>query len=165
MSDRTNGNNDGPERIEDRIKTRQEDLREDLDALEDKVSPENLKRQAAERVDEATDAVKERAVDLTREAGDTVRHRVDDVSDRFRSGESMSTWSLLGLAAIIGVGLLVTRGSRGRDAGRGDRDRMRGGHDAGGNPGWAGRDAGRVDPDDLREPRDAARAYPRTPRG
>lgn len=119
MSDRTNGN-DNPDEIETRIRATQDDLRSDLDALEDKVSPENLKRQAQERVEDTTDAVRDKAVEATREAGEAVRERIDDYSERFRNDDRMSAMSLLGLAAVIGIGLLLTRGS--------DRGRRDGGH-------------------------------------
>lgn len=107
MSDRTNG--DTPDDIENRIRATQDDLRNDLDALEDKVSPENLKRQAKERVDETSEAVRDKALETTRQVGDTVRSRIEETSERFRNDDRMNAMSLLGLAAVIGLGLLVTR--------------------------------------------------------
>ena len=114
MSDRTNDANTSPEDIESRIESKQNDLKKDIDALEDKVSPENLKAQARERIDEAGDQVKEKAVDATKQVGDRVRDRIDDVSERFQQGDRMPSMSLIGLVAVIGIGLLLSRGSRGR---------------------------------------------------
>src|SRR5699024_6206642 len=85
------------------------------DALEEKVSPENLKREAQARMDDTTDMIKERAVETTRHAGEAVRDRIDDMTEDFRRGDRMSTLSLIGLAAVIGVGLLLTREPRHRD--------------------------------------------------
>ena len=115
MSDQRKDDDQSPEQIESRIRSTQDDLRHDLDALEDKVSPENLKRQAKERMDETTEMLKEKAVETTRHAGEAVRHKIDDVTDGFRKGERMSTMSLIGLVAVIGIGLLLTRESRHRD--------------------------------------------------
>lgn len=103
-----------PEEIENRIKGKQTELRNDINALEEKMSPENMKAQARERMDEAKEQVKERAVDTTRQAGEAVREKIDDASERFRRGENMPSLSLLGLAAVIGIGLLLVRGSRNR---------------------------------------------------
>lgn len=107
---------DATREIESRIQHKQNDLRNDIDALEDKLSPENLKAQARERADQAKEQVKERAVDMTRQAGETVRQKIDDASRRFRTNDKMEmpSMSLLGLAAVIGIGLLLIRKSRDR---------------------------------------------------
>ena len=107
--------NDSPRDIEDRIHGTQKDLKKDIDALETKMSPENLKAQARERVDDATEQIKERAVDTTRQAGEAVRDRIDEAGERIRTSDRMPSLPLIGLAAVIGIGLLLVRSSRHRD--------------------------------------------------
>ena len=122
MSDR----DPSPEEIESRIHATQQDLRSDIDALEDKVAPENLKQQARERADEAAEQLKDKAVEATQHAGEAVRDRLDDATqqageavrdrfdkatERFRDSDKMPSLSLLGLAAVIGIGLLLVSGS------------------------------------------------------
>lgn len=122
MTDR----NESPRDIESRIQGTQEELKSDIDALEDKMAPDHLKEQARQRLDEAKEQAKERAVETTRQAGDAVRHKIDDageavrdriedVGERFGNRDGgMPSLSLLGLAAVIGIGLLLVRGSRNR---------------------------------------------------
>lgn len=104
---------DTPEEIEARINQTQDDLRKDLEALEEKLSPENLKVEAWERFDEAKDLVEDKAVESTRRIGEAVRERIDDVARRFFDGDaSRPSLPLLGLTVVIGVGLLLARDHR-----------------------------------------------------
>lgn len=100
--------------IENRIESKQDDLRKNVDALEEKMSPENLKAQARERAEQAKEQVKEQAVDATRQAGEAVRDKIDDASRKFRNSDrtNMPSLSLVGLAAVIGIGLILVGRSR-----------------------------------------------------
>ena len=104
---------DRPEEIEARIHETQGELRRDLEALEEKLSPENLKAEAWDRVGEAKDLVQDKAVESTRQAGEAVRERIDDVAQRLFEGDGrLPSLSLLGLAVVIGLGLLIVRGEQ-----------------------------------------------------
>lgn len=117
---------DRPEDIEDRIHQTQDELRKDLEALDEKLSRDHLKAEARDRIEEAKGLVKESAVEGTRQAGEAVREGIDGFADGLRGRDAGgSSPSLLALAVAIGIGLLLLWDGRHerREESRQDRPR------------------------------------------
>lgn len=115
-----------PEEIESRIKETRNELRRDVQALEAKMSPDNLKNEVQQKAEQAT----ERAVEGTRQVGERMREGVDETMERMGERSDLAAWGLIGTIALVGLGFVMMRYSqKGRSStmytGSGDLDERR----------------------------------------
>lgn len=102
-----------PEHIESEIENTRDELRRDVDALEQKLSPEALREEAHEKAEEVSERVREG----TREAGSRLRERIDETAQRMDERRALPTWGLAGTLVLLGAGFLLMRMTGGRRRG------------------------------------------------
>ena len=113
MSDNPNKDNRSPEEIQRDIEQTQDKLAADLDELSYRASPEGLKDQATEQLED----LKSVAVSATEEAANEVTHRAEALGEEFagRLRDNPLPAALIG--AAVGVGWLLMRAARDNDSG------------------------------------------------